>query len=55
MVLHGYSLNGISRHCESFQQLRRKGSGKLDILYHPSVSVWSGTGKGNGSFREEAR
>jgi len=29
MELHGYNLNGISQHRESFQQLHHKSGGKL--------------------------
>src|SRR5271165_1017635 len=31
MRLHGYDLEGFSQGCESFQQLHRKGRGKLGL------------------------
>jgi hypothetical protein len=31
MRLHGYDLEHFSQHCESFQQLHRKGRGKLGL------------------------
>jgi len=31
MELHGYNLNGISRHRESFQQLHHKSGRKLGL------------------------
>jgi hypothetical protein len=32
MRLHGYDLDGFSQGCESFQQLHRKGRGKLGLV-----------------------
>jgi hypothetical protein len=32
MILHGYDLDEISRHRESFQQLHRKSDGKLGLV-----------------------
>jgi hypothetical protein len=38
MRLHGYDLEGFSQHCESFQQLHRKGRGKLGLVpYRPTL------------------
>ena len=31
MILHGYSFADLSQHREVFQQLHRKGSGKLGL------------------------
>src|SRR5271166_1646390 len=31
MRLHGYDLKGFSQYCKSFQQLHRKGRGKLGL------------------------
>ena len=36
--LHGYDLEGFSRHCESFQQLHRKGSRKLGLMINQIAS-----------------
>jgi len=42
MRLHGYDLEGFSQHCESFQQLHRKGRGKLGLKLseNSAFEVW---------------
>ena len=37
MRLHGYDLEGFSQHCELFQQLHRKGRGKLGFIVAASA------------------